>query len=105
MNQPQVLSLELSSPWSGKSGARGTGIVTWRHSIPTATIDERPHRGVSKVEPPVGAVVLPRKVIVAEPVLLIATVGAVVTVRPGKVAAGSNLRSAMPRLLAMPFTS
>src|SRR5258706_302582 len=83
MNQPQVLSLELSSPWSGKSGAMGTGIVILRHSRPARDIDERPHRGVSKVGPPAGAVVLPRKVIVADPVLLIATVGAVVTVMTG----------------------
>ena len=68
------------------------------------TIDDSPHRAVATVVAPVGAVVLPRKVIVAEPVLLIATVGTVVTVTPGKLAAESNLRIAMPTF-AMPFTS
>src|SRR5437762_2247645 len=105
MNQPQIACWELSRSWSGNSGVTGTDIVTWRHSMPARSVPERPHNAVDTNVPPVGAVVLPWNVVVAEPSLFITTVGAVVIVTPGRLAAESNFRSAIAMLLAMPRTS
>src|SRR5258708_27240685 len=99
MNQPTVGSRKFARGWSGNSGSSGTLIAACRQSIPEV-LPLRPHCARVPAGLPVGALVRPLNVVLAEPLLFMTTVGVggVCSVTPARDGAGSHRRIALPML-------